>query len=127
MNKPAQFDKPFKTYDEMIDILVSRNLFIPDREYAKKLLSEYSYYSLINGYKGTLLQQNNSDQFISGLSLQDIYYLNKLDTNLNHLLFKYILLIERSLKSKLSYLIAEKFDVFTDIDDMGNSITHKVK
>lgn len=120
MNKPNRFDKPFKTYDEMIDILISRNLIINDKDYAKKLLSDYSYYSLINGFKGTLLQKNNSDDFIPGLELQDIYFLNKLDINLNNLLFKYILLIERSLKSKLSYLIASNWGVFTNLDDKGN-------
>ena len=73
MNKPNRFDKPFKTYDEMIDILISRNLIINDKDYAKKLLSDYSYYSLINGFKGTLLQKNNSDDFIPGLEKQNIY------------------------------------------------------
>ncbi len=120
MDKPNQFDKPFKTYDEMIDILISRKLIINDREYAKQLLSTYSYYSLINGFKGTLLQQNDSDDFIPGIELQHIYFLNKLDINLNNLLFKYILLIERSLKSKLSYLVSQNWGVFTDLDDKGN-------
>ena len=47
--------KPFKTYDEQIDILKSRNLEIKDRNKARDLLSQINYYYLINGYKDPFL------------------------------------------------------------------------
>ena len=49
------YDKPFKTYDEQIEILLSRNISIPDRDFAYMILSSLSYYTIINGYKNTFL------------------------------------------------------------------------
>ncbi len=47
------YDKPFKTYDEQIKILLSRNINIPDYDFARMVLSSLSYYTIINGYKDT--------------------------------------------------------------------------
>ena len=44
-------DKPFKTYDEQVSILKSRNVYIKNEEIVKQCLTDISYYSLINGYK----------------------------------------------------------------------------
>ena len=45
-------DKPFKTYDELLDFLEKeKELNIPDREKAKHVLAKISYYSLVTGYK----------------------------------------------------------------------------
>lgn len=108
------YDKPFKTYDQQIDILRSRNIIIDDVEFAKKALCTCSYYALINGYKNTFLSVKGSDNFIPGTKFEHLYTLYFFDTSLNQILFKYILHIERSLKSKISYLISEKYGVYTD-------------
>ena len=97
------FDKPFKTYDQQIEILRSRNIIINDIDFAKKALCNCSYYALINGYKNTFLSVKGSDKFIEGTKFEHLYTLYFLDTSLNQILFKYILHIERSLKSKISY------------------------
>lgn len=45
-------DKPFMTYDQLIDKLKDdKKLEIADRQYAVKLLKEHSYFALISGYK----------------------------------------------------------------------------
>lgn len=111
------YDKPFKTYTEMIDILQSRNIVISDKNFAEMALSNFSYYSLINGYKNTFLQMPGTDKFIEGTKFEELYTLHTIDVNLNNFLFKYILYIERSLKSKLSYLVSEQFGVYTDKND----------
>lgn len=46
-----EYDKPFKSFDEQINILRSRGLIINDVENAKIILSTSTYYELINGYK----------------------------------------------------------------------------
>lgn len=43
--------KPFKTYDEQIEILSNRDLDINNPEYTKIILSQVNYYNLINGIK----------------------------------------------------------------------------
>lgn len=113
-----QYDKPFKTYDELIDLMKSRNIDIKDVEFAKNALSNLSYYSLINGYKNTFLQIDGTDNFIVGTKFEDIYTINQLDVSLNNIIFKYILYLERSLKSKVSYIISKTYGVYTDINDL---------
>ena len=45
-------DKPFKTYNELLDFLEKeKRLSIPDRTMAEEILSKTGYYSLITGYK----------------------------------------------------------------------------
>jgi abortive infection bacteriophage resistance protein len=108
------YDKPFKTYDEMIEILKSRNIIISNREFAVLAFSNFSYYSIVNGYKNTFLTTPGTDDFVSGTKFEDLYYLNIIDSDLNNMIFKYILNIEKSLKSKLSYRISEQYGVFTE-------------
>ena len=46
-------DKPFKTYDELIEILSNRGIDLSsadDKDYAKNVLAKEGYYNLINGY-----------------------------------------------------------------------------
>lgn len=108
------YDKPFRTYDQQIEILRSRNIIIEDVDFAKRALCNCSYYALINGYKNTFLSVRGSDNFIEGTKFEHLYTLYFFDTSLNQILFKYILHIERSLKSKISYLISEIYGVYTD-------------
>lgn len=48
MDIPASFDKPFKTYDEMLRILEDRNIIIKNKELARCALENFSYYGLIS-------------------------------------------------------------------------------
>jgi len=114
---PDSFDKPFKTYDEMLEIMSNRHIDIANPEFAKTALSNLSYYGLVNGYKESFLAVHGSDDFLKGTKFEDLYILNMADVNLNNIIFKYILYIERALKSKLSYVVSEKFGVYTDITD----------
>ena len=49
-----RIDKPFKTIDQQISILQSRNLLFHNKETAAKNLERYGYYEIINGYKDNL-------------------------------------------------------------------------
>ena len=115
------YDKPFKTYEQMIELMRSRNITISDNSYAKMILQNYSDYSIINGYKNTFLQIPNSDNFIDGTRLEELHTLHLLDVSLNNILFKYIIYIEKALKSRISYLVSENFGVYTDTTDPSNN------
>lgn len=121
MTIPITYDKPFKTYSEMIEILESRNIIIEDKQLAENALKNFSYYGLINGYKNTFLQDSKTDHFRKGTKFEELYTLHIIDTSLNALLFKYILYLEKSLKSRISYRISEKYGVYTDEHDLLNS------
>lgn len=52
MGVNSNIGKPFLTYDQQIVKLVKdKGLVINDLDYAKKLLKEYGYFSLISDYK----------------------------------------------------------------------------
>lgn len=114
------YDKPFKTYEEQLQILRSRNISIKDPVLAKQVLSSLSYYTIINGYKNTFLSIAGSDSFVDGTTFESIYTLHIIDTNLNSILLKYILFVERYLKTRLSYLVSQNFGVYTDRSDLRN-------
>lgn len=119
MITPTTFDKPFITYNQMIQILEDRHITIPDKNLAIRALENFSYYGLINGYKNTFLQLPGSDDFVPGTTFEQLYTLHIIDTGLNNIIFKYILFLESALKSRLSYLVAENYGVFTDWKDMN--------
>ena len=105
----------------MIEIMKSRNIIIADESFTKMALQNFSYYSIVNGYKNTFLQLPNSEKFIEGTRFEELYTLHSIDTSLNTILFKYIIYIEKSLKSRISYLISENYGVYTDWNDMSNN------
>lgn len=114
------YDKPFKTYDEQIKILLSRNINIPDYDFARMVLSSLSYYTIINGYKDTFLSIPGTDNFIEGTNFNDLYTLHMIDTNVSSIVFKNILFVEQYLKTKIAYLVSEQYGVYTDPKDLSN-------
>ena len=120
LNKDLIPDKPFKNYDELINLLKSRNVLIDDFEYAKRCLSEYSYYDLINGYK-SLYPTDSNERFINPIPFSEFIYLHIFNSIFCNVILKYILIIEKSFKFKLAYLISEKYGVQTDIFDSANT------
>lgn len=114
------YDKPFKTYDEQIEILKSRNVEIGDHNFARQVLSSLSYYTIINGYKNTFLSVVGTDNFVEGTTFDQLYTLHTIDTDLNNVILKNILFVERYLKTRLSYLVSEKYGVYTDTNDLSN-------
>lgn len=114
------YDKPFKTYDEQIRILLSRNINIPDYDFARMVLSSLSYYTIINGYKDTFLSIPGTDSFIEGTNFNDLYTLHMIDTNVSSIVFKNILFVEQYLKTKIAYLVSEQYGVYTNPSDLSN-------
>ena len=109
-----EYDKPFKTYDELIELMISRNIIVSDRSFAKRALSNMSYYTLVNGYKNTFLSVDGSDVFVPGTQFEELYTIHIIDTSFSSIILKYILHIEHSLKSKISYIVAKNYGVYTD-------------
>lgn len=120
MASPISYDKPFKTYDQQISILESRHVHIPDHDFVRKVLSSLSYYTIINGYKNTFLSVNGTDDFVDGTDFNDLYTLHIIDTNINNIILKYILFVEKCLKTRIAYTISEQYGVYTDITDLSN-------
>ncbi len=100
--------KPFKTYDEQIEILKSRGLVFDDETSAKKFLEVDNYYSVINGYKEPFII-SGSENYIPGAKFEYIKSLYLFDKELRHAILSTLLNIETMLKSIISYEIAKAY------------------
>lgn len=113
--------KQFLTYDEQINFLEKKkDLIIYNKEYAKGILLKTGYFSLINGYK-EIFKQSCSDKFKYGTTFEDIYELYNLDNDLRNIFLKYILIVERNIKSSLSYHFCNEYgDLQSDYLNVTN-------
>lgn len=99
----------FFTYEQQIKKLASEKMLaIPDEEYAKEALEKLSYYSLIGGYKAPF-KHAASGNYKHGVTFGEIVALYFFDEELRTLFLKYILHIERHMKSIISYHFCEKY------------------
>lgn len=100
--------KQFLSFEEQIEHLeLHKNLTIPDKEYALSMLRQIGYFSLISGYK-TPFKNPTTKNYRDGTTFEDIVALYRFDENLRELFLKYILQIERHLRSLLSYCFTDK-------------------
>lgn len=102
----------FKTHEEQIAILKSKNLIIKDEVDAIKKLQSGNYYNIINGYNKLFLkpineEQLDEEQFIDGVTFDEIYHLYEFDAALRNIIFKAILQVENTLRSQISYVFSK--------------------
>lgn len=103
--------KDFKTIDEQIEILKSRDLLFQDEERAKTLLLRYGYYEIINGYKDCLLESKSPEKFIEGSTFERLFALYSLDSEIQKSVRDATLEYETLLKTAMAYTIAKHYGV----------------
>lgn len=101
-------NKIFKTLDEQIQILKSKNLQIDDILYAKDIILRENYFFLM-GYRHLFLESGNLKQFKDGANFRELYSLFYFDRQLRNIMFKNILIIENNCKSIFSYILSQKY------------------
>ncbi len=100
--------KIFLNYDQQIEKLKhEKNLLINDTAYAKEILRQMSYYSLIGGYKD-IFKNPTTNKYKDGTRFEDIVELYYFDEALRQLFLKYLIKVENEIKSQLSYYFTEK-------------------
>lgn len=103
--------KIFLTYDQQIDKLIKeKNLRIDDIAYAKEVLRQTSYYSLIGGYKD-IFKNSTTKKYKDGTRFEDIVELYYYDEGLRQLFLKYLIKVENEIKSEVSYYFTEKMGI----------------
>lgn len=109
-------EKQFKTYDELLQLLVARGVDASTaqlRNYAKKCFQNEGYYNLINGYKQLFIKPKEShdeeDTYREGTTVNEIYALYDFDRKIRNLFLKNILTIETTVKSLIAYYFSEKY------------------
>lgn len=101
--------KIFFTYEQQLNKLQQEKaLIIPDITAAKLTLEKLSYYSLIGGYK-QLFKHAPSQKYLYGVTFDELVAFYYFDEELRSLFMKYILHVERHIKSLLSYHFCEKY------------------
>ena len=99
--------KPFKTFDEQIDILEKRGLDIENEAYAKDILSKINYYRF-SGYAFLRQNKNSVDQeFVCGTSFESIYALYKFDQKFRNTILKYLEPIEILARTRVAYYFSQ--------------------
>lgn len=124
-------DKPFKTIDEQMALLASRNLVFENKDTVRSALSRYGYYEIINGYKDKFLVNSHDDNegFMPNITFEHIYALYKLDKNIRGTVKNSLEDFELSFKQVLAYTIAEEYSdddsIYTnpDLYNVGESHT----
>lgn len=103
-------EKIFKTIDEQIDILKSRNIIIDDYDKAYTLLSKNNYYYLINGYKDLFIDfTSKKEKYINGTKLHELYALYGFDKDIKISFLKYLLLIENEIDTYIAYEFSKSY------------------
>lgn len=102
-------DKPFRSYDQQIQLLVDRGLIINNHDFAIHALSTLSYYDLVNRYKVYFMNDNNT--FIEGVSIEYLYNFCLFDKEIQAFIMKYSVLIESIFKTRFSYVLAKHYGV----------------
>ena len=101
--------KKFSTFNEQIELLKSeKHLIIVDEMYAKDILMRIGYFPLFGGYKH-LFRIPLTKKYKEGTTFDEIVVLYEFDSNLRELFFKYLLQIERHMRSLMSYYFSEKY------------------
>lgn len=101
--------KTFFTYEQQLNKLQQeKGLIISDTTVATQTLEKLSYYSLIGGYK-QLFKHSPSQKYIYGVTFDELVAFYYFDEELRSLFMKYILHVERHMKSLLSYHFCDKY------------------
>lgn len=103
------YDKPFKTYEQQIELLRTRNLNISNQEFAIHALDTISYYDLINRYQKHFIP--DGEHFIEGTTIEQLYSLSMFDRSIQAFILKYSMFIENIFKTKLAYTLSRDFGV----------------
>ena len=96
-----QTTKRFSSFSDQVS-WISGEKGIKDREYAEEMLRQIGYFPLRGGYKH-LFRISNTKKYKAGTSFEEIVSLYKFDAELRELFFKYLLQIERQMRSLMSF------------------------
>ena len=96
--------KEFKTIDELVALLASRN--IATDEATAGVLARESYYAVVNGYKDPFLDRDAmvssaDDVYLPGTTFRQIYDLFLFDRDLRCTLLPYLLRAESEMKTAI--------------------------
>ncbi len=111
--------------EEQISNLKSNGLIINDEEYARKILTDISYFRLIKGF--SLGLKNKNDKYFDGVTFEHIVELYLFNSNFRQILFTQIEKIEINLRSRISNYFSNYYGVlgYLNSQNFKNEEYHK--
>lgn len=118
--------KQYKSPNELLEYIISKGVFVSDKEDALNKIKKYSYYSIINSYKDVFKATDNN--YKNAVSFDEIYSLYEFDKNIRSIFLKYILEIETIIKSLLAEILASKYGIedYLIIDNFDDTVDETV-
>lgn len=101
--------KEFKTIDEQISGLLERDLKFKNKKKAAKVLRQYNYFDVINGFESILLKKNVSKKKYENVYFEDFRDLFFFDMKLKEFTLFKIFDIEARLRTSIAYNFAETY------------------
>lgn len=108
----SEYTKPFLTYEQQADLLISRGLICDKNELINKL-KRVGYYRL-SGYLHLFKVSN--DKFIEDTTLDNVYEIYRFDRQLRVLTIDAIERFEVYVRTNLIYKLSEKYGAFGYLD-----------
>ena len=98
--------KPARSYEEQARRLLEvHNLDVRNADRARHILSTVNYYRLTT-YGKHMRREDNSELFVDGVTLDDLYDLYQFDMGLRHQILPVLEFFEVQLRAKISYHLA---------------------
>lgn len=115
--------KEYKSNEELIDYLASKNVIIKNRKSAIKKINKYTYYSVVNSYKNVFKSKDN--KYIDNVSFDEIYSLYEFDKNIKIIFLKYSLEVENVIKSLMANQISKVYGIkdYLNVNNFDQSIS----
>lgn len=111
-------DKPFLTYRQQLKRIKDKRILVADDDFVLEILKTMSYYGIVNGYKDIFGvyydEEMKLERFSDEVAFEQLHRIALIDNSLNNLLFKYIIYIEKALKTKLAYIVARKYGILEE-------------
>lgn len=119
--------KTYKSDEELIEYLISKNVKIINKKDTLNKLSKYSYYSIINSYKNIFKNENN--EYKDNVTFDEIFSLYEFDKNLKFIFLKYTLEIEVHIKSLIANQISKEYGIinYLNINNLDENSDYKSK
>ena len=112
------------TIEEQIDLLKKRGLLFPNKEKARHILQHVSYFRL-KSYMMPLMINKLDSLFYPNASFESVYRLYKFDSKLRKIVASELEKIEVSIRTQMTYIIAEEHGAFWFAD--SNNFVNNTK
>lgn len=119
--------KEYKSNEQLIEYLVSKNVIVKDKQDAINKIEKYTYYSIVNSYKYNFKDRNGN--YLPNVTFDEIYALYDFDKNLKYIILKYALEIETIIKSLMANQISKVYGLqdYLNINNLDSKVDIKIK